>query len=74
MEEVNKNSGKKWEGESEANRKASRRKADKMKTERRKKQQGMGQHINQKKRMTIRENEFGSWYTACEYGWYYLRR
>ena len=42
MEEVNKNSGKKWEGESEADRKASRRKADKMKTERRKKTTGDG--------------------------------
>lgn len=36
MEEVNKNSRKKWEGESEADRKASRQKTDKMKTERRK--------------------------------------
>lgn len=42
MEEVNKNSGKKWKGENEADRGASRRKSDKMKTESERKEKTTG--------------------------------
>ena len=59
----------------EADRKASRQKTDKMKAERRKEktiEDGAGHQSKEKDE--IRENGFGSWYTACEYGWYYLRR